>query len=212
MRKVRVSSDCLHHEIIYNHHMNEGIRYKQDDAGERPDPAAVIKETVLDTIINRPDLAVSYPEMVAFTDTNIHPSIDRAIAELKASDLITENLYVSEMTNNTFQYYQLNWQVPDVVEPTVSSHSVINRMLAQYNDRIASAGISSLNAQEWCLRSIFTYADESLRSGRISVPLSDIGWKMIHDLKDEGVEKWLVAYRDASAQAVELFSKLPDSE
>lgn len=192
--------------------MNEGYRYEQDDSGERPDPALVIKETLLGAVIHRHDLAISYPEILAFTNIDIHTSVDKAIADLKTSDLITEDLFVSPTTNNTFPYYQLNWQVPDVIEPMVSSHVAIKRLLVEYNSRIATSGISSLNAQEWCLRSILECAHDNIRSGRMIVPLSEIGWKMIHDLKDEGVEKWLVAYRDASAQAVELFQKHPDSE
>lgn len=192
--------------------MNEGFRYEQDNSGERPDFAVVIKETVLGTIIDRHDLAISYPEILAFTDTNIHTSVDKAIADLKTSGLITEDLFVSPTTNNTFPYYQLNWQIPDVIEPTVSSHVAVSRMLNEYNDRIKKSGISSLNAQEWCLRSIFEYADDSICSGRMTVPLSAIGWKMINDLKDEGVEKWLVAYRDASTQAVELLQRRLDRE
>lgn len=192
--------------------MNEGYRYVQDDSGERPDPALVIKETLLGIIIDRRDLAISYPEILASTDMSIHTSVDKAIANLKASGLITEELFVSPTTNNAFPYYQLDWNVPEVVEPTVSSDVAVSQMLIEYNDRIAKSGISSLNAQEWCMRSILEYAHDSIRSGRMIVPLSAIGWKMIHDLKDEGVEKWLVAYRDASAQATELLQKYHDSE
>jgi hypothetical protein len=193
--------------------MNEGIRYYESDYdNDRSGSVAVIKETVLSTIIHRPDLAVSYPEVLALTDTDLHISVNTAIAELKTSGLVTEELFVSNETNTVFQYYQLNWQVPETVEPSVSSRVNIKDVLLEFNKRIADRGVASLSAQEWCLRSIIEHAQRNIRSGEMTVPLAEIGWKMIHDLKDEGVEKWLVAYQDASAQAIELFQKHPDSE
>lgn len=191
--------------------MNEGIKYERHHSTSELDPTAIAKETILQTMLTRSDLTISHPEIYAYTDMNVHPSIDLAIADLQASGIITTDIFASETTGNAFQYHQLNWQIPEEVTVSVSADVAIKKNLNNLNRQILSKGIKSLDAEQWCLRYILSRTRNSIQDGTLTVPLSAIGWKVMNDLHDEGVEKWFVAYRNATAQALNMFEKHPDS-
>jgi hypothetical protein len=191
--------------------VNERLKYTVD--WQRDEETAAVrakKDEILHSILADPNGSVSQLELLAQTPTDNHPDVHIALSNLQASGIITEQLFQSE-SNSVVNCYGLDWQLPDTTTTSVSAHEGIRNVLDELSVRIERGTINSLNAEEWCMRTILTYADRAIRSGRLVIPILAIGQRMVEDLKDEGIEKWFVAYKNAAEQATQLFEIHPES-